>query len=41
MKVMLDKNQQTNVEHKLDTLASVYKRLTGKEVRFEFPEWVL
>uniref|UniRef100_A0A0N5ANZ0 40S ribosomal protein S7 n=1 Tax=Syphacia muris TaxID=451379 RepID=A0A0N5ANZ0_9BILA len=38
MKVHLDKNQQTNVEHKVDTFASIYKQLTGKEVTFEFPD---
>merc|ERR1711860_291335 len=37
-KVHLDKNQQTNIEHKTDTFAAVYKKLTGKEVTFEFPE---
>ena len=37
-KVHLDKTQQTNVEHKTDTFAGVYKKLTGKEVVFEFPE---
>merc|ERR1711860_368474 len=37
-KIHLDKNQQTNVEHKTDTFAAVYKKLTGKEVTFEFPE---
>merc|ERR1712157_496613 len=37
-KVQLDKNQQTEVEHKLDTYTSVYKKLTGKEVVFDFPE---
>ena len=36
--VHLDKTQQTNIEHKTDTFASVYKKLTGKEVTFEFPE---
>ncbi|XP_025109846.1 40S ribosomal protein S7-like [Pomacea canaliculata] len=41
IKVHLDKNQQTTVEHKLDTFSAVYKRLTGKDVIFEFPEWVL
>merc|ERR1712198_524792 len=37
-KVHLDKNQQTNIEHKVDTFSSIYKKLTGKEVNFEFPE---
>merc|ERR1711979_47176 len=37
-KVHLDKNQQTNIEHKTDTFSAVYKKLTGKEVTFEFPE---
>jgi small subunit ribosomal protein S7e len=37
-KVHLDKNQQTNVEHKIDTFASIYKKLTGKDVNFEFKE---
>lgn len=38
IKVHLDKTSQTNIEHKTDTFASVYKKLTGKEVTFEFPE---
>jgi len=37
-KVHLDKSQQTNIEHKTDTFASVYRKLTGKNVVFEFPE---
>jgi small subunit ribosomal protein S7e len=41
IKVHLDKAQQTNVEHKLDTFTAVYKKLTGKDVVFEFPEFVL
>jgi len=41
IKVHLDKSQQTNVEHKLDTFAAVYKKMTGKDVVFEFPEYVL
>ncbi|ESO12535.1 hypothetical protein HELRODRAFT_155580 [Helobdella robusta] len=41
IKVHLDKSQQTNVEHKLDTFTAVYKKLTGKDVVFEFPEYVL
>merc|ERR1712140_8077 len=38
IKVHLDKAQQTNVEHKIDTFSVVYKKLTGKDVNFEFPE---
>ncbi|KAF5294095.1 hypothetical protein FQR65_LT10919 [Abscondita terminalis] len=38
IKVHLDKNQQTTIEHKVDTFASVYKKLTGRQVTFEFPE---
>ncbi|XP_011144334.2 40S ribosomal protein S7 [Harpegnathos saltator] len=38
IKVHLDRNEQTNIEHKVDTFASVYKQLTGRDVTFEFPE---
>jgi|UniRef100_A0AC35FM21 small subunit ribosomal protein S7e len=38
LKVHLDRAQQTNVEHKVDTFTSIYKYLTGKAVTFEFPE---
>ncbi|XP_075231316.1 ribosomal protein S7 isoform X2 [Lycorma delicatula] len=38
IKVHLDKTQMTNIEHKVDTFVSVYKKLTGREVSFEFPE---
>jgi len=38
IKVHLDKSQQTNVEHKTETFAAVYKKMTGKDVTFEFPE---
>ncbi|XP_017879817.1 40S ribosomal protein S7-like, partial [Ceratina calcarata] len=38
IKVHLDKNEQTNIEHKVDTFAAVYKKLTGRDVTFEFPE---
>ena len=36
-KVHLDRSQQTNIGHKIDTFAAVYRKLTGKEVQFEFP----
>jgi len=38
IKIHLDKTSQTQVDHKTDTFASVYKKLTGKDVIFEFPE---
>jgi len=38
MKVHLDKTQQTTVEHKVETFISIYKKLTGKDVSFEFRE---
>lgn len=37
-KIHLDKMYQTQIEHKVDTFAAVYKKLTGREVTFEFPE---
>ena len=39
-KVHLDKTQQTNIEHKTETFSSVYKKLTGQEVNFEFQKWL-
>jgi small subunit ribosomal protein S7e len=41
IKVHLDKSQQTTVEHKVDTFTSIYKKLTGKDVNFEFREVVV
>ncbi|XP_076302764.1 small ribosomal subunit protein eS7-like [Lasioglossum baleicum] len=38
IKVHLDKNEQTNIEHKVNTFVAVYKKLTGRDVTFEFPE---
>lgn len=37
-KIHLDKSSQTQIEHKVDTFSAVYKKLTGREVTFEFPE---
>jgi small subunit ribosomal protein S7e len=37
LKVHLNPQDRTNVEYKLDSFASVYRKLTGKTVAFEFP----
>ena len=37
LKVYLQPRDQMNAETKLDTFAAVYKKLTCKEVEFEFP----
>lgn len=33
----LDRKDHTSLEYKLDTFSATYKKLTGKEVVFEFP----
>merc|ERR1712093_138623 len=35
-KVTLDKKAEQEIEHKLGSFASVYKKLTGKDVNFQF-----
>lgn len=37
LKVYLDPKDRNTTEYKLDTFAGVYKKMTGKEVTFEFP----
>ena len=37
LKVFLDAKDRNTTEYKLDTFAGVYKKMTGKEVSFEFP----
>ena len=37
LKVYLDPKERNTTEYKLETFGGVYKRLTGKEVTFEFP----
>ncbi|TKW27898.1 hypothetical protein SEVIR_3G288400v4 [Setaria viridis] len=37
MKVFLDPKERTNTEYKLDTFSTVYRRLCGKEVVFDYP----
>ena len=37
LKVYLDAKDRNTTEYKLDTFAGVYKKMTGKDVSFEFP----
>ncbi|KAF2860732.1 ribosomal protein S7e [Piedraia hortae CBS 480.64] len=38
LKVILDEKERGGVDYRLDSYAEVYKRLTGKNVHFEFPQ---
>uniref|UniRef100_A0A0D9WFD1 40S ribosomal protein S7 n=1 Tax=Leersia perrieri TaxID=77586 RepID=A0A0D9WFD1_9ORYZ len=37
MKIFLDPKERNNTEYKLDTFSSVYRRLCGKDVVFDYP----
>ncbi|CAH8387718.1 unnamed protein product [Eruca vesicaria subsp. sativa] len=37
MKVYLDTKERNNTEYKLETMVGVYRKLTGKDVTFEYP----
>jgi len=37
LKVLLDPKDKANVEHKTDAFKAVYRKLTGKDVVFDFP----
>jgi small subunit ribosomal protein S7e len=37
IKVFLDSKDKNVLEYKLGTFTSVYKKITGKDVVFEFP----
>merc|ERR1712223_751979 len=41
IKAFLNRSTQGDTEHKIATFSAVYKRLTGKNVLFEFPEYEL
>jgi small subunit ribosomal protein S7e len=41
IKVPLNKAQQRSAEHKVGTFPGEYKKLTGKDVNFEFAEFQL
>lgn len=35
--IFLDPKERNNTEYKLETLAGVYRKLTGKDIVFEYP----
>ncbi|KAG2211204.1 40S ribosomal protein S7 [Mucor mucedo] len=37
LKVFLDAKDATSLEYKIDSFSAIYKKLTGKDVVFEFP----
>ncbi|GAV85536.1 Ribosomal_S7e domain-containing protein [Cephalotus follicularis] len=37
IKIFLDPKEKNNTEYKLETFAGVYRKLTGKDVVFEYP----
>ncbi|GAA5817688.1 40S ribosomal protein [Mucor flavus] len=37
LKVFLDSKDATSLEYKIDSFSAIYKKLTGKDVTFEFP----
>jgi hypothetical protein len=37
LQVFLDPKERANTEYKLDTFSSIYRRLCGKEVVFDYP----
>merc|ERR1711939_208382 len=38
LKVVLDEKEKGGVDHRLDTYSEVYRKLTGRDVGFEFPQ---
>jgi small subunit ribosomal protein S7e len=40
LKVILDEKERGGVDYRLDTYADVYRRLTGRNISFEFPQGI-